>query len=468
MDTLLSIYQFVIGTVNTIATDLTKGEAVSKGLVTVAILGGILMVLRNTPSKIKAWLIARYTVQVSFTNSWDAYNREMFRVAGDFVARHQYKKNFKILRTNINYRDGTVSNDLSISSSSGWFLLKGLPIFYALEEAKENGAVPEQLYIRIFGRTAEKVLAMIDAEKQILKDYHHRRFYSWNNDSWVSQGNIVKDTPIFLDPEIKKEIDRKVDFFRDHKDWFERRGISHKLMIVLEGMPGTGKSRLARYVADRLGWSLGTFMGGALTKAVRSGATQDIVVSIPDVDAIGIGKARTGLDLKLAQQRLEKERAKESADRPSGLIVDVGSDGVTTMRNKPDSSLAAGSLNEVSTETDSLIAFSRSLNDTALAEALNLFQGDIPLNNSVVVMSTNCIEDIDAAMLRPSRCDLVLTIGELSYEQFNEFFQYYYETVMHLPDILKTRTFRACDLMEAFTENAFDKQGFLDNLLTRN
>lgn len=467
MDTLLSIYQFVIGIVNSIATDLTKGEAVSKGLVTVAILGGIVMMLKNTPTRIKAWLIARYTVQVSFTNSWDAYNREMFRVAGDFVARHQYKKNFKILRTNINYRGGTVSNDLSISSSSGWFLLKGKPIFYSLEEAKENGAVPEQLYIRMFGRTAEKVLELIDAEKQILKDYHHRRFYSWSSENWVSEGNIAQDTPIFLDPEIKKEVDRKVDFFRDHKAWFERRGISHKLMIVLEGMPGTGKSRLGRYVADRLGWSLGTFMGGNLAKAVRAGAAQDIVVSIPDVDAIGIGKARAGLDVKIAHEQRQKEKKKAKPPAPA-YTVEVGPDGIKKIVATPVALRADGTPNVVDEEEKSLLPLSRFGDDVALAEALNLFQGDIPLNNSVVVMSTNCIEDIDAAMLRPSRCDLVLTIGELSYAQFNDFFQYYYETTMHLPDILKTRTFRACDLMEAFTENAFDKQGFLDNLLTRN
>ena len=447
MDTLLSLYQSAIGLVNTVATDLTQGEAVSKGLVTVAILTGAVMLLKSAPIHIKAWLINRYSVQVAFTNSWDAYNRDMFRVAGDFIARHQYKKNFKILRTNIDYRKGKVSNDLSISSSSGYFFLGIRPVFYTLEEAKENGAVPEQLYIRILGRKAEQVLEMINAESEILKDYHHRRFYSWSNDNWVSSGDITKDTPIFLDPEIKREIDRKVDFFRDHKDWFEHRGISHKLMIILEGMPGTGKSRLARYVADRLGWSLGTFMSSGLTKAVRAAVTQDIVVSIPDVDAIGIGKARTNLDTKIAQQKQKKERNTKTDSDPA---ADIPAD------------------EKVSDPTGNLLSFGRSLDDVILAEALNLFQGDIPLNNSVVVMSTNCIEDIDAAMLRPSRCDLVLTIGELSYEQFNDFFQYYYETDACLPDILRKRTFRACDLMEAFTENAFDKQGFLDNLLTRN
>lgn len=103
-----------------------------------------------------------------------------------------------------------------------------------------------------------------------------------------------------------------------------------------------------------------------------------------------------------------------------------------------------------------LSAFSSS--KTAIA--LNLFQGDLPLNNSVVVMSTNCLDKIDDALLRPSRCDLVLYIGSLGYDEVNGFRKHHYGIEDDLPDEFKSIDIRACDLMEAFVDNAFDVSGF--------
>ena len=43
--------------------------------------------------------------------------------------------------------------------------------------------------------------------------------------------------------EQKDELIKKIDFFRDNKDWYEKEGHPYTLGIALHGPPGTGKSQ---------------------------------------------------------------------------------------------------------------------------------------------------------------------------------------------------------------------------------
>lgn len=443
--------------VNTMATSLSGGDVAMKGIISVMILGGLgtlLAVCRKVPSKIWRLFISRVSVSVEFTNSWMYENRELFEAAGDFVANRQSKKLYKILTARLN--DKALSTALGVSVSTGFFFCNGKPVWYALENAKEQGAVPESITIRTLGRTSQVVLDMIEAEKKLLKNYTRRNFYIYEKE-WKKVCAIpTRDRVLFLKKEVKEALDRKINFFKNNRAWFEERSINHKLLIILDGPPGTGKSAISRYVADKLGWSLGTISTPiGFEDAVRKAADSDMVVSVPDVDALGLAGARSGV----AGPKLVAT-AKTDEDKPSsGIEIDVSSGSVKLSEVKTESGKekpekpadAADALSKIMT-----------LELERTAAILNLFQGDLPLNNSVVVMSTNCIDKLDGALLRPSRCDLKLHIGELGYDEVNAFRNHYYGEAAEgdLSEAFQAITIRACDIMEGFTDNPDNIEGF--------
>ena len=144
-------------------------------------------------------------------------------------------------------------------------------------------------------------------------------------------------------------------------------------------------------------------------------------------------------------------KLEEMVLRPKDENSEDGND-VTNKKHDSDTGLA-----------DALVSDIRINN---LVEVLNTFQGDIPLNNSVVVLSTNCINTIDEAFLRPGRCDLIIELKNLTYKAVNGFYKHHYEVDMDLDmEIFKDVSIRACDLQSLFESNPFDKDKFIAGLV---
>lgn len=390
---------------------MITGGGMATGFVAVTIIGLAIRFGYKIPIKLFNIFKRKFTVTVEVAGqSPDSSVRtaRMFNHLTRLVANNQKSKRFKLDRL------GTDGIPIcSIPTGSGHFFVKGRLFWYTKSDAKKDTSTPPNIRITGFAKSALGLLENLELD-EYKKSLNVRQYFSFSCNGWGPEGDIIQDRKIFLAPEIKEIIDKKVDFFKENKKWCESKEISHKLLIILPGEPGTGKSAIARYVADRLKFNLGSVTGGDFVKAVRRAADSNIVVSSPDFDSIGIGKVR---------QAMIKEPGRRLA--------------------QPDPDI---------TET------------TTLTDVLNLFEGDIPLNNSVVVMSTNCIDDVDPALYRGSRCDLILELPYLKYPQVNEFTKHYYETTDDLSDEFKDISIKAGDLMGTFKENAFSKEDFLTEI----
>lgn len=433
------LYSWFTEIIHSIAHDLSGGEPTAKGLVVVGLLGVVLASMRNLPVKVFELIKRKCSVSVRVEDSWKGETRRMHRSLGAFIAENQVSKRF------LCFSDDEVEgqfkkSDVSIvpDYSDGFFFYKGRPYFYTNNKASEQGAVPANIMLTTIGKSVDVIWNAVNLEARVNANNKTRNFYAPKKNEWEEIEAMGPSPKIFLDPETKKKLDDKIDFFKNNESWYRERGISYKLLIILYGVPGTGKSSISRYVADRLGYSLGTLDSSIyFEESMRSATKRQMVVSVPDFDTMGFAKSRGDL---------------EKDDEDTADLVD------------PNGILKPTSGKPKMTEISGALSLMTDLGSATLGRVLNLFQGDIPINNLVAVMSTNCIDNIDTALLRRGRCDLLLEIGLMKYSEINKFYQHHYKLDIDLPMEFFGCRIKACDVSGIFEDNAFSHEGFVDDL----
>ncbi|GAX83331.1 hypothetical protein CEUSTIGMA_g10757.t1 [Chlamydomonas eustigma] len=184
-------------------------------------------------------------------------------------------------------------------------------------------------------------------------------------------------------PEIR-ELQKRVLFFQNNRDWYEKRGIPYQLGIMLTGECGTGKSSAIRALAN---------------------------VTKRNIVNVNLANVTTMTQLKNLFCK--------------GTIFVDG-----CMMNFP--------IHErifVLDEVDALglgLSFMRTSADAVpdevnLGELLTLFDGGIEVPGRIIVLITNRPERLDRALVRPGRIDLHLKLGLASRKTLSDMYEVFFE-----------------------------------------
>ncbi|KAL4936302.1 hypothetical protein BDV06DRAFT_233545 [Aspergillus oleicola] len=174
------------------------------------------------------------------------------------------------------------------------------------------------------------------------------------------KGRIIEDIRGYLDP--------------DTRAWYEIRGIPYRRGYLLHGLPGTGKSTMCLVLASLFNLNIYTVSlcsngldENSLTLLFQS-LPKFCIVVFEDVDQAGLPKRKTGNSM---QQTCEDA---EHNEQDSEIEVD-SSNGIT------------------------------------LSAFLNIIDGLTAQEGRILIMTTNAIEKLDHALLRPGRVDLKVEFG---------------------------------------------------------
>jgi len=219
---------------------------------------------------------------------------------------------------------------------------------------------------------------------------------------------------IFLRKGVKERLLDTLRVFLERENWYVNNGIPYQLGIMLYGPAGTGKSSIIKAIANHIRYSLHILQSGSLSDIENAmfSLSEKAMISIEDIDTEAATKVRKPI-----------QQVQESGLVPQDIPLD------------PE---------------DEVLSFSFS----NLSDILNSIDGVHSIHGRILVTTTNHIEKLDPALLRPGRIDLQLEIGYADEYVLKQFFDKFY------PDFIIPENF----IMKSHISSAIIQNLILENM----
>lgn len=276
-------------------------------------------------------------------------------------------KRLNFFSRSLEIKDGS----LKTGFGGGWGVYDGALFRYAKTKSAQQLTHFETISISFLTRDRGVVERfMRDCAPEEHRNSIHISFYgAGGSDGGMRRRKRGLGT-VFVDDAIKARLVSRLKWFLGAQEWHAARGIPWKIGIVLYGPPGTGKTSLIHALASDFGFNIKYVKSlHGLGAAFKSGGPDDLFV-IEDIDTIAGGLSRDGA----------KESAVEGAP----------------FRASP------------------------------LHEILNSMDGMQTPDGLKFIVTTNHLDRLDPAIIRPGRIDEAIEIGPLPLASARAMFRAFY------------------------------------------
>lgn len=307
-----------------------------------------------------------------------------------------------------------------------WFIYKGTPIVLHLRATpiKDDGSGNMVHHIEFQTIRMKKHMKHLRSfYKKLAKDT--RSFWDNNPDRKMEiarsqRGILCRDIPdrnfdnVFIPKVQQDEIVETLSKFVQSRDWYKDHRIPYHFGLILHGEPGTGKS--------------------SVIQAVMNSIDCDILyIDAADVDQF-FG-SNGGYNPILAHGNTK---------RPLMVIVEDIDTVESTHHRDPGIGFSSRDKGEKT---------SREI----LGTMLNFMDGIIAPSNVIYVFTTNHIEEIDPALIRPGRIDMTIHIDYVCNETFDRFLKFHYGKSLPSGYTVREKTIFASIQTDVMMQLSFDE-----------
>jgi hypothetical protein len=213
--------------------------------------------------------------------------------------------------------------------------------------------------------------------------------------------------------EQRDQVKGRTEFFLEHRDWYDKKGIPYTLGFMFHGPPGTGKTSSLKAIASR-------------------GRRHIINVQLSEIKTKAQLQHLFFNDEIHVYNGTNSERYTIPVSERLYVIEDIDAMGDTVLRRewkkptmtKPEST--GDPFLDRNPEPEKEVI--------DLSFLLNLLDGTLEANGRILVITTNFPERIDRALIRPGRVDMIVNFQKCSVKILREIVQAFYEKEVVIED----------------------------------
>jgi len=276
---------------------------------------------------------------------------------------------------------GKVSTEYNFQPSVGTHLMKFKGTWIKVERTREQrlSGPWETVQLTTVGKHKKLFVEILEDSRKLAMSAMHGKtiMYTVIGTAWKQFGHPRQRRPIssvVLDTGKADTILADVKDFLASQEWYRVRGIPHRRGYLLHGPPGCGKTSFITALAGELEYSI-------------------CVLNLSDP--------------YLSDDRLQHRLA----DAPENSII---------LLEDIDAAFRSREANVHLEEA------SKGVNNLTFSGLLNAIDGVTSTEGRIVFMTTNYIERLDPALIRPGRVDMIELVDYCSNAQLREMFKRFY------------------------------------------
>ena len=364
--------------------------------VTMIIVGILGVIIKYVPEFLFYQFRKFLTITIRIDSTHESYHNIMKNLfENDLI----YKSKFFNIR---NGRWGYEPAQLQLGEGVQFFWIKGIPIliYVKSQEIKDDMLFYVTFTTFIgFGKKLLNILlenAKIDRyeidKTRIVKIDRNERVVIYQRKETLENKVLTKSA---------KQAVKIIKEFLNKKDFYFKKGLTYKTGILMYGLPGTGKTSLIRSIAGEFDLDI------------------YLIKSIAD---------------------LEKALYVESSENEKTRIIVI-------------EEIDNYSVNRENQEEKDGNDMGKLLAEINLGELLQQLDGIIQADNVIIIGTTNHIERIDKALLRPGRFDHLIEFGYIDEDEFNDFLKFYFDKDLREQNI-KIKKITPAELQKEFLQGS--------------
>lgn len=381
----------------------------ASGGLLIMIIGGLGVYLRAVPEALWEWFVNQTTMMITVKD-----DDLSFCWVKEWLLEQNFLK--RIRRVDL---DTTIrKEELALIPAPGrhWLWHAGRPFmvyFHRNEDPKGSSRRrTESLTFHTIGRRQAFLKRFVkDIVDCHVKNVGMRSSLFVFDDGWMRVEGYAPRLleSVVLKPGEKDQLIRDIEKFRNSRQRYRQLGVPYHRGYLLYGPPGTGKTSLVSAMAARFEMhiyaiNLSIFNDRTLTTAIND-VPPNAVILFEDIDCMKSGRARI------------------TPGEVSGKHV------ANSCEDKKEEMAALG---------------------VTLSGLLNVIDGFSAPENVLFVMTSNVIESLDPALLRPGRVDYKLYMGRADDRQKIELYKRFFPEAAEVEAELFVEIHRSAETMAEF------------------